>query len=138
MAAIAVFYYFGAAFYRSSAREVKRLDNILRSNLYSHFGESLSGLVTIRAYSEIPRFKAENQKRMDYENMAYFVSIINQRWLGVRLDALGAIMVLVVAILATAGSNSITPGQVGIALSYVVSVAQAASWLTRQVSLKCS
>lgn len=101
VAVIAIFYYYGAAFYRSSAREVKRLDAILRSALYSHFGESLSGLVTIRAYGEVARFKTENANRMDDENRAYFVSIINQRWLGVRLDFLGAIMVLVVAILAT-------------------------------------
>ncbi len=43
VAVVLVFYFFGALFYRSSAREVKRLDAILRSSLYSHFSETLSG-----------------------------------------------------------------------------------------------
>lgn len=43
-------------------------DSILRSSLYSHFSESLSGLATIRAYGETDRFLEENQKRVDIEN----------------------------------------------------------------------
>lgn len=34
--------------YRYSARDIKRLDNVLRSGLYAHFSESLSGLATLR------------------------------------------------------------------------------------------
>ena len=44
------------------------VDALLRSSLYSHFSESLSGLATIRAYGEIDRFLLENQKRVDIEN----------------------------------------------------------------------
>lgn len=43
-------------------------DAILRSSLYSHFSESLSGLATIRAYGEIGRFLEDNQKKVDVEN----------------------------------------------------------------------
>ncbi|PWN53455.1 putative YOR1-ABC transporter [Violaceomyces palustris] len=134
VAAILVFYYFGAVFYRSSAREVKRLDAILRSSLYSHFSETLSGLATIRAYRETPTFLGENQRRMDIENRAYYMSVVNQRWLGIRLDFLGALLVLIVAILTTAGSSDISGGQVGVALSYILQVSQAFSWMTRQVA----
>lgn len=45
-------YFFAAKFYRSSAREIKRLDNLLRSSLYAHFSESLSGMAVIRAYND--------------------------------------------------------------------------------------
>ncbi|EGO18443.1 hypothetical protein SERLADRAFT_353365 [Serpula lacrymans var. lacrymans S7.9] len=76
VAAVSVCYFYAALFYRSSARELKiaclsnliLLDAILRSSLYSHFSESLSGLTTIRAYGEIARFQAENEKRVDIEN----------------------------------------------------------------------
>lgn len=70
VAVILIFYYYAALFYRSSARELKRLDAILRSSLYSHFTETLSGLPTIRAYRESPRFLRDNHKRMDVENRA--------------------------------------------------------------------
>jgi ABC-type multidrug transport system fused ATPase/permease subunit len=65
---IAIIYWFAGLFYRSSARELKRLDAILRSSLYAHFSESLSGLSTIRAYGELGRFHHENELRMNNEN----------------------------------------------------------------------
>jgi ABC-type multidrug transport system fused ATPase/permease subunit len=75
---ISIVYIYAAIFYRASARELKRLDAILRSSLYSHFSESLSGLATIRAYGEADRFRLENEQRMDIENRAYFLTVINQ------------------------------------------------------------
>ncbi|KAN0060307.1 hypothetical protein ACQY0O_007636 [Thecaphora frezii] len=134
VAFVLVFYFFGALFYRSSAREVKRLDAILRSSLYSHFSETLSGLATIRAYRETGTFIRENRKRMDIENRAYYLSICNQRWLGIRLDLLGSVLVLIVAILTTASSNPLTGGNSGVALTYMLTVSQAFSWMTRQVA----
>lgn len=53
-------------------------DSILRSSLYSHFSESLSGLATIRAYGEQGRFLEDNQKRVDVENRAYWLTVTNQ------------------------------------------------------------
>ncbi|QRV97503.1 ABC transporter transmembrane region [Ceratobasidium sp. AG-Ba] len=99
-------YYWAALFYRSSARELKRLDAILRSSLYGHFSESLSGLATIRAYDE--------------------------RWLGIRLDFLGTILTFCVAILAVAARFSLSPSQIGVALSYILLVQQSFGWMVRQ------
>lgn len=62
-----------ARVYRYSAREVKRLDNLLRSSLYAHFSESLSGLATIRAYGETPHFLKKNAFHTDVENRAYYL-----------------------------------------------------------------
>ena len=91
-----VLYAMAAAFYRASARETKvcastilgsnmfterrsqRLDAILRSSLYSHFSESLSGIATIRAYREEDRFLKENRDWVDIENRAYWLTVTNQ------------------------------------------------------------
>ena len=90
-----VLYAMAATFYRASARETKvrasqplgnmftergsqRLDAILRSSLYSHFSESLSGIATIRAYREEDRFLKENRNWADIENRAYWLTITNQ------------------------------------------------------------
>ena len=61
-------YYVLSLYYRASARELKRLDAILRSSLYAHFSESLTGLATIRAYGETERFRKESEDRMNVEN----------------------------------------------------------------------
>ncbi|KZO92802.1 ABC transporter [Calocera viscosa TUFC12733] len=134
VAVVSVGYYYAAVFYRASARELKRLDSILRSSLYAHFSESLSGLATIRAYGEIPRFIDDNVKRTDIENRAYWLTMVNQRWLGVRLDFLGTLLTLVVSILAVASRNSISPAQTGVVLSYILMVQQTFGFMVRQLA----
>lgn len=134
VAVILLAYIWAAAFYRSSARELKRLDSVLRSLLYSHFSESLSGLATIRAYGESRRFILENQSRVDVENRAYWLTVTNQRWLGIRLDFLGGMLTFIVALLAVGTRFVISPAQTGLVLSYILSVQQAFGWMVRQTA----
>ena len=54
------------------------LDAVLRSLLYSHFSESLSGLATIRAYGEVERFCSDNENKVDIENRAYWLTVANK------------------------------------------------------------
>ena len=132
--AVFVFAYFFSTFYRSSAREFKRVDALLRSTLYSHFAESLSGLTTIRAYRESDRFLHDNYKYMDLQNRAYFLTIVNQRWLGLRLDVLGSVCVLITGLLCSNRVGTIDSGTSGVSLSQVVTVAQTLGFLTRQLT----
>ncbi|KAF8519129.1 ABC transporter [Hysterangium stoloniferum] len=132
VAVISVVYVYAALFYRSSARELKRLDAILRSAMYSHFSESLSGLATIRAYGESERFLLENERRTDHENRAYWLTVCNQRWLGIRLDFLGVMLTFAVSILTVAARFTISPAQTGVTLSYILTVQQAFQFAVRQ------
>ncbi|TFY56998.1 hypothetical protein EVG20_g8713 [Dentipellis fragilis] len=133
-AVVSVLYVAAAAFYRASARELKRLDAILRSTLYSHFSESLSGLATIRAYGETERFFNENMSRVDVENRAYWLTVTNQRWLGIRLDFFGTLLTLAVSMLTVGTRFKISPAQTGVVLSYILSVQQAFGWMVRQMA----
>lgn len=91
---------------------------MLRSLLYAHFAESLSGLPTIRSYGEVNRFLRDNEYYVDLEDRAAFLTVTNQRyanpdpslrdiliylrvssWLAIRLDFLGGIMTFVVSVL---------------------------------------
>ncbi|KAL7417822.1 ABC protein [Mrakia frigida] len=134
VAVILVGYAYFASYYRASARELKRLDAMLRSLLYAHFSESLSGLATIRAYGESPAFIKQNAAYMDLENRAYFLTVTNQRWLAIRLDSLGAVMSFVVAIMCVVGVNGISAAQVGLVLSFTVSLTQQFGMITRQTA----
>ncbi|KAF5334268.1 hypothetical protein D9758_015549 [Tetrapyrgos nigripes] len=123
--------YFGA-YYSASAREMKRLDAMLRSLLYAHFSESLTGLSTIRSYGETARFVNDNKFFIDLENRALFLTVTNQRWLAVRLDSLGAILVFFVAMFAVIGVSGISPAEIGLVLSYSTTLTQLCSIVTRQ------
>ncbi|KAH8099948.1 ABC protein [Cristinia sonorae] len=125
-------YQYFAAFYRESAREIKRLDAILRSVLYAHFAESLSGLPTIRSYGETQRFLDDNEYYIDLEDRANYIVVTNQRWLAIRLDFLGGLMTFVVAMLAVTGVNGIDAAQIGLVLTYTTSLTQQTGMLTRQ------
>ncbi|KAI0661576.1 ABC protein [Cubamyces menziesii] len=130
--AIAVGYNYFAAFYRASARELKRLDAMLRSLLYAHFAESLSGLPTIRSYGEVNRFLRDNEYYVDLEDRAAFLTVTNQRWLAIRLDFLGGIMTFIVAILAVSNASGIDPAEIGLVLTYTTSLTQLCNMVTRQ------
>ncbi|KZW00021.1 ABC protein [Exidia glandulosa HHB12029] len=131
---ISVGYQYFAAYYRRSAREMKRLDANLRSLLYAHFSESLSGpgMATIRAYRESNRFVSENEYFVDLEDRALFLTITNQRWLAIRLDFLGATMIFAVGMLVVFGVNGVSPAQTGLILSYTTSLTQMFGMVTRQ------
>ncbi|KAG2147643.1 ABC protein [Suillus clintonianus] len=109
-----------AAFYRTSAREVKRLDSMLRSLLYAHFSETLTGLPTIRSYGEMKRFIDTNRYYVDLEDRALYLVITNTRWLGVRLDFMGGVMVFFVALLAVTNVSGINAAQIGLVLTYTI------------------
>ncbi|EIW68338.1 hypothetical protein TREMEDRAFT_32323 [Tremella mesenterica DSM 1558] len=133
MAIVMVLYAHSAGFYRRSSREFKRIDAVLRSSLYSHFSESLSGIATIRSYGESERFFEDNVKRMDVENRAYYLTIINQRWLGMRLDFFGALLTFSVALIVVL-AHTISAANGGLGLSVMVTVQQSFSWLVRQLA----
>ncbi|CDO74908.1 hypothetical protein BN946_scf184988.g15 [Trametes cinnabarina] len=126
--AIAVGYSYFAGFYKASARELKRLDAMLRSLLYAHFAESLSGLPTIRSYGEVNRFLKDNEYYIDLEDRAAFLTVTNQRWLAIRLDFLGGMMTFIVAMLAVSNASGINPAQIGLVLTYTTEVEVSLAW----------
>lgn len=62
--------------YIPTARELKRLDAIARSPIYSHFGETLGGVTTIRAFGDQERFTKENMTRLDRNQKAYNLTMV--------------------------------------------------------------
>lgn len=55
--------------------------------------------------------------------------MISKRWLGIRLDLLGVTLTFAVALLAVGTRFSVSPGQTGVVLSYVLGVQQVCVFL---------
>lgn len=66
-------------FYVATSRQLKRLESVSRSPIYSHFSETLAGTSTIRAYSRQLPFILESEAKVDYNQRAYFPSIVANR-----------------------------------------------------------
>jgi len=119
-AAVLLVYVWTGMYYRPAARELRRLTNLLRSRVYEGFGESLAGLPTLRAFGAVPRFAAANARGVDAEAAAYWMSVGCQRWLNLRLDLCGAVLVLASGLLVVGLRDAIGAAAGGVVLSYVV------------------
>ncbi|KAH0556252.1 hypothetical protein GP486_005824 [Trichoglossum hirsutum] len=123
-----------ASYYRASAREVKRHEAVLRSNVFSRFGEALLGTACIRAYGLQGRFARELRNAIDEMDSAYFLTFANQRWLTVRLDAIGNLLVMTTGILVVTSRFSVQPSISGLVLAYMLSIVQVIQFTVRQLA----
>lgn len=122
-------------YYLRTSRELKRLDSVSRSPVYAHFQESLAGISTIKAYRQQTRFTLENEWRVDANQRAYFPAISANRWLAVRLEFLGSVIILAAASFAIISVNTgsgLSAGLVGLAMSYALQITQSLNWIVRQ------
>ncbi|KAI9887687.1 MAG: hypothetical protein M1823_000551 [Watsoniomyces obsoletus] len=132
---LAFVYLYYQGYYLRASRELKRLDSVSRSPIYAHFQESLGGVSTIRAYRQQDRYALENAWRVDANLRAYFPSISANRWLAVRLEFIGSLIILAAAgfaILNVASGRGLSAGMVGLAMSYCLQITQSLNWIVRQ------
>ncbi|KAL2912111.1 Transporter of the ATP-binding cassette (ABC) [Polyrhizophydium stewartii] len=124
--------------YIRTSRELKRLDSTTRSPIFSHFGETINGAATIRAYAAQDRFTKEIQSRIDKNNLAFFNLWVSNRWLGIRVDLSGA-MISLAASLATVSAvlfdGGINAGIAGLSISYALMFSESLLWLIRMHAL---
>ncbi|KIK09066.1 hypothetical protein K443DRAFT_672103 [Laccaria amethystina LaAM-08-1] len=123
-------------YYLATSRELKRLDAVSRSPIFEWFSESLSGLSTIRAFNQQSIFLATNHHRIDRNQICYLPSISVNRWLAIRLEFVGAMIILVTALLAMSAliTTGVDAGLVGLVLSYALNTTSSLNWVVRSAS----
>ncbi|XP_042718857.1 ATP-binding cassette sub-family C member 2 [Lagopus leucura] len=131
---LGIFYYFVLRFYISTSRQLRRLDSVSRSPIYSHFGETVSGISVIRSYGHQQRFLQHNEKIMDINQKTVHSWIVSNRWLAIRLEFVGSLVVFFSALLAVISKNSLEGGIVGLSVSSALNVTQTLNWLVRVTS----
>jgi ABC-type multidrug transport system fused ATPase/permease subunit len=129
-------YYRFQAFFRKSSCELKRLDAMSRSPMYSLFSESLQGLITIRSYERQPQFIERFFALSDHQTRNFFVFYYSNRWLAIRFDLLSSLVLLSVALLATGIAYStnrhlVYPNYLGLALVYSLQLTGLLQWTVR-------
>ncbi|KPU73781.1 uncharacterized protein Dana_GF14209, isoform O [Drosophila ananassae] len=130
---IAILYYFAQRFYVATSRQLMRLESVSRSPIYSHFGETVTGASTIRAYNVGDRFIEESDAKVDKNQVCKYPSVIANRWLAIRLEMVGNLIILFASLFAVLGGQT-NPGLVGLSVSYALQVTQTLNWLVRMTS----
>uniref|UniRef100_A0A8C9TJ62 Canalicular multispecific organic anion transporter 1-like n=1 Tax=Scleropages formosus TaxID=113540 RepID=A0A8C9TJ62_SCLFO len=128
---LAVVYYFVQRFYLATSRQLRRLDSVSRSPIYSHFGETVTGLSVIRAYGHQERFLRHNEATINENLKSFYPWIVSNRWLAMRLEFLGNLVVFFAALFAVLSRESLESGMVGLSISYALNVTQTLNWLVR-------
>uniref|UniRef100_A0A8C9NP64 ATP binding cassette subfamily C member 3 n=2 Tax=Serinus canaria TaxID=9135 RepID=A0A8C9NP64_SERCA len=131
---LAVFYFFVQRFYVATSRQLKRLESVSRSPIYSHFSETVSGASVIRAYRRVKAFVDISDLKVDENQKSYYPGIVSNRWLGIRVEFVGNCIVLFAALFAVIGRNSLNAGLVGLSVSYALQVTLSLNWMVRMTS----
>uniref|UniRef100_A0A8B9G5G3 Multidrug resistance-associated protein 1 n=1 Tax=Amazona collaria TaxID=241587 RepID=A0A8B9G5G3_9PSIT len=131
---LGLIYLFVQRFYVATSRQLKRLESVSRSPVYSHFNETLLGVSVIRAFEEQKRFIKQNDMKVDENQKAYYPSIVANRWLAVRLEYVGNCIVLFAALFAVMARNKLSAGLVGLSVSYSLQITAYLNWLVRMSS----
>ncbi|RDW59258.1 plasma membrane ATP-binding cassette transporter [Coleophoma crateriformis] len=127
-----IVFFFYSAYYRASAREIKRHEAVLRGVVVARFSETLAGVTTIRTYSMQPHFSDSLNLAIDNNNSANYLTISSQRWLALRLDTIGVILIITSGVLVVVDRFSQFPAISGLILSYALGALQVLQFVVRQ------
>uniref|UniRef100_A0A803THD7 ATP binding cassette subfamily C member 8 n=1 Tax=Anolis carolinensis TaxID=28377 RepID=A0A803THD7_ANOCA len=133
---LAVICYFIQKYFRVASRDLQQLDDSTQLPLLSHFSETVEGLTTIRAFRYESRFKQKLLEYTDANNIASLFLTAANRWLEVRMEYIGACVVLIAAVTSITDSLShkLSSGLVGLGLTYALMVSNYLNWMVRNLA----
>ena len=118
-------------YYRGGAVQLKRLDAVSRSPIYAHFNECLNGISTIRAYGAQNRMSILNAQRLDFNQKVFRMTTLSNRWLSIRLEFLGGLLILATSINTVIQKGTIDPSAAGVSMSYALQITAQLNMLVR-------
>ncbi|KAJ3311590.1 hypothetical protein HDU76_003094, partial [Blyttiomyces sp. JEL0837] len=128
--------------FMSVTRSLKRLEASARSPVYSAFGETLAGVVTIRAFRKESYFVDMLYKKIDENHKAFLLLWATNRWLAVRVEVVGTLVAFAVGVSIALsrdqegigrifGGWALDAGWSGICLTYAGMFTDVLTWIVR-------
>ncbi|QSZ36963.1 hypothetical protein DSL72_009055 [Monilinia vaccinii-corymbosi] len=130
LSAASVYY---VAEYLPGAREIKRLEATAQSPVFEHYGSTLTGIITIRAFRKTEEYLTLMHDRLDEYARATWNLWLTQRWMSFRMSAIGAGFAFAVASV-VAARPQIDASLAGFALSFSLKYSEAVVEMIRRYS----
>ncbi|CAG5933712.1 unnamed protein product [Menidia menidia] len=127
-----LFFLYLRRYYLHTSRDVKRLESTTRSPVFSHLSSSLQGLWTIRAFGAEERLKKAFDAHQDLHSEAWFLFLMTSRWFALRLDSICSVFVTFAAFGCIIFRDGLAAGEVGLVLTYAVTLVGNFQWTVRQ------
>ncbi|XP_013411190.1 multidrug resistance-associated protein 1 isoform X2 [Lingula anatina] len=131
---LAILYYLIQRFFIPTSRQLRRIESVASSPIYSHFGETLSGVSTIRAFRQQKNFILQSEERVDNHLAAMYINKMSHKWLATRLQFIGNCIVFAAAIFAVLGRDTLTAGIVGLSVTYAMNITGALNGMVHVAS----
>ena len=131
---LTMLYIFVQRKYREVSKELKKIDAGAKSPLFSNFREVVCGLETARGYQMQDLLVKKNERLIDFSIMSRINWDVANRWLGIRLDCIGALIVSAAAfslLLNVGGSRVGGGGKAGLTISYALKACMSLSFAIR-------
>ncbi|XP_061693359.1 ATP-binding cassette sub-family C member 4-like [Syngnathoides biaculeatus] len=119
-------------YYLSTSRDIKRLESITRSPVFSHLSSSLQGLCSIRAFGGEKRLTRAFDSHQNRHSEAWFLFLMTSRWFALRLDSICSIFITVASFGCIFLRDGLDAGEVGLVLTYAVTLVGNFQWTVRQ------
>uniref|UniRef100_A0A3P8VQU0 Multidrug resistance-associated protein 4-like n=1 Tax=Cynoglossus semilaevis TaxID=244447 RepID=A0A3P8VQU0_CYNSE len=119
-------------FYLRTSRAVKRLESTARSPIFSHLSSSLHGLWTIRVFKAEDRLQRVFDNHQDLHSEVWFLFLMTSRWFALYLDTICSIFVTFTSFGCIFLRNGLGAGEVGLVLTYAVTLVGNFQWTVRQ------
>ncbi|XP_048254075.1 ATP-binding cassette sub-family C member 2-like isoform X2 [Haliotis rufescens] len=107
--------------YTPTSRQLRRYFSASKSPVFSHFTETIHGASSVRAFMAQDRFFNSSLQRVNEHNVFYYGAVTTHRWMKMRLDALGCLVMFGATLLGVV-SPHISPGDVGLSITYALMV----------------
>ncbi|KAI9004612.1 hypothetical protein BC832DRAFT_531702 [Gaertneriomyces semiglobifer] len=120
--------------YIQTSRQIKRIEAITRSPVYSFVPATLEGLSIVRAFGSEQRFTKIFVDLQNDNTRMFFAFLSCARWLGFRLDYGSAVFMTILSFgcVGLRGSLGLKAGIVGLLLSYAIQLTGTLQWCVRQ------
>ncbi|KZT35927.1 hypothetical protein SISSUDRAFT_1064088 [Sistotremastrum suecicum HHB10207 ss-3] len=128
---LAFFYWNVARVYGQTSRDMRRLDSVTRSPLYSIYGETIAGVTVLRAFGAGSKFLRDMLRCVDTNSNPYYWMWGVNRWLSARFNLLSSAVVGVtgVVVLITPNMNA---AMAGFALTFASTIMQDLVFMVRR------
>ena len=137
LALVGFFYNKTMGRFRPAARDLKRSESRTRSPVYTHFGEALRGKETIRSVpSASSIWSSQHQQLTDQNLSVYYSAKALDRWLSIRLESLGNIIVFMAAVVSVflSRAGKLKAGSAGWGLTQAMAITGLLTWAVRTVT----
>ncbi|GBE87301.1 ATP-dependent bile acid permease [Sparassis crispa] len=128
---LGILYYNVGKVYGQTSRDMRRLDSVTRSPLYSMYGETIAGVTVLRAFGASSKFLRDMLRCVDTNANPYYWMWGVNRWLSARFDLLSSAVVGITGFVAIL-NPSISASLAGFTLAFAFTITSDLLFLVRR------